>query len=142
MPESDRSVRRVFLIGGASAVAAIVLIVVIATQGSRSPTPQPNATERQTIGIGGIGLLSKGDGDIVPLGVTKLDFDQMTKTLLAKDDVGWRELIGSGRVIGTPDGTRARVVDRGMYWRQVRLLDGPFKDRSGYVPMEWVRPEQ
>lgn len=142
MPEPDRGVRKVFVIGLLGAVAAIALIVIVIAQRDRPQTPEPSAPQQQSVGISEIGLLSKGDGEIVPLGVTKADFDQMTKTLLAKDDVGWKELVTSGRVIGAEDGTKVRVIDTGVFWRQVRILEGPYQERSGYVPTEWVKPER
>lgn len=141
MPETDPGVRKAVVIGLSGSVVAIVLIVLVALQARPTKPSGSVPLTPHSVGIGETGVLSKGDGEIVPLGATKVDFDQMTKTLLAKDDVGWNELVTSGRVIGVDHGTRVRVIDRGLYWRQVRVMEGTYKDRSGYLPVEWVIPE-
>lgn len=84
------------------------------------------------------------DGAAMPI-VTLCDdthtYDQLVKAATAHDEVGQREIEGGGHTFITRSGTRARVLEYDLLEErvQVRLADGPLKDRAGWLPRKSVK---
>jgi hypothetical protein len=103
------------------------------------PKPQPATW---TGGVGDTGVLGYPDGNggsRLPVFETREEFDESTKLAVAKDIDGYRELVA--RAMACPPGTKVRVIE--TTWSgglRVRILDGAFTGRSGWVPREWVQP--
>lgn len=74
---------------------------------------------------------------IVVVAVTKTDLDELTRLSVAGDNVGFAKVIADGRAFMVDKGTKAKVIDQGMYVRQVRIMAGDYYGESGWVPMEF-----
>lgn len=126
------------LIGGLAFLAFIGSHVGEKTPASPGSAPAP--TTGGTVQIGQKGHLHASGGPVW-LAVSAQAEDARIKASIANDTVGLQNLIMAGQLFSVEDGTAALVIDRsGLGVRQVRILEGPAKDRAGYLPMEWVVP--
>jgi hypothetical protein len=76
---------------------------------------------------------------IVVVAVTKTDLDELTKLSVAGDNLGFAKVIADGHAFMVDKGTKAKVIDQGMYVRQVRIMSGDYYGESGWVPMEFCK---
>jgi hypothetical protein len=67
-------------------------------------------------------------------------WDEMIDAENAQDYEEMNILIGRGRVVRTPSGTRAKVIKRGFTSCKVRLRDGTVPGFEGWIQTEFVRP--
>lgn len=67
-------------------------------------------------------------------------FDEIVKADLANDRMGHAKLVMAGRAFLVDDGTRVLVIDREMFKREVRVLEGPTIGQSGWIYEEDIRP--
>jgi hypothetical protein len=65
-------------------------------------------------------------------------FQELLDAINAKDDYGVSELLLTGRVFSVKDGTQVLVIDAALHKMQIRILEGPYAGKSGWVPDEWV----
>ncbi|MBA7670164.1 hypothetical protein ES703_78308 [subsurface metagenome] len=86
------------------------------------------------------GYLHSGVGQVV-LGVDKKTLKEMNAAVIAKDTFGLDKLIKSGRIFTVPDGTKILMLDSGWSFlvEKVRILDGKYRGKAGWVPYERVR---
>jgi hypothetical protein len=66
---------------------------------------------------------------------------KLFRAIDAKDDYGMADLLLTGQVFSVKDGTRVLVVDKALYTTRIRILEGPYAGKSGWVPYEWVIAE-
>lgn len=64
--------------------------------------------------------------------------DELMEVVLSKDEIGGNILLASGRVFLVDDGSKVLVIDRDPYIVKVRILEGPYYGRSGWVIHEAV----
>lgn len=85
--------------------------------------------------------LTKEPGDIVKLtsstgsiwsAATEADLYELVKYQLAHDDVGVKEILRKRAFIALDAGTKVRVISIGPA-AEVRLLDGPYRDKAVFV---------
>jgi hypothetical protein len=98
-----------------------------------SGTPTPKRQARW----GGDGLLRSRGGGRLPVAD---DWDAYDDLLSAdpRDEYAMRELLLSGRVFAVEDGTEVLVIEsRGLSYR-IRILEGAYAGRDGWVPGEFV----
>ena len=85
------------------------------------------------------------NGPKVPITTDLFALIDLQKAIFADDQKGIDELHDSGRQLHVPIGTAAKVLqyDKGVLTEvpayEVRILEGPYKDRKGWVVVSWVR---
>jgi len=77
-----------------------------------------------------------GTSSEVLLAVNQYTRDEMIDALEAKDNYGLANLLLSGRVFPVADRTKVLVLDRDWYIVRVRVLEGPYAGKSGWVNYE------
>ncbi|MCC7261574.1 MAG: hypothetical protein IT369_03535 [Candidatus Latescibacteria bacterium] len=79
-------------------------------------------------------------GRSTPITITKDDYDQVQKILLAKDWEGLRQLIIQERAFVIDEGTQVLVVDKSWDWTmtQVKVLEGSQAGKTGWVAEGYV----
>jgi hypothetical protein len=66
-------------------------------------------------------------------------YDEFYGALVAKDDRGRYELELSGRVLMVAANTRVLVLELGFLKDRVRILEGQWAEKVGYVTSDWVK---
>jgi len=83
-------------------------------------------------------LRSSGSGKIW-IAVDEKALDEYSEAALAKDKIGFQQLVTSGRLYSVDDGTTEALVLKTTFTRtKVRIMSGPHQERVGWVPREWV----
>jgi hypothetical protein len=106
-----------------------------------SPTPS-----RQIVHTGEIGVLRAGSSSTVILGSDKGANEELTKMAVNHDQEGFGMMLLSGRAFAVPAGTKVRVLDTIFTFGilptslHVRVVEGKYYGRDGFVPFEWVVP--
>ena len=127
-------------------IGSIFLLLVLAV--IFIPTPeQPAETTTEgpkeavpatkTVKVGETGIIRTG----VPGGVNEEAYDAVLKAATSKDREGLEQLVSSGNAVYIDNNTKVRVIDSGMFKKQVRLLSGDHKGASLWVPTEYVESE-
>jgi hypothetical protein len=140
-------------IASATPATAPAAVATPTPEPKATPTPEPTATPRQLLSIGEVGeLRSDASNDSRPVYVckTKEVFEQWMKAAAADDTEGWMTLLRSGRMFPVKQGTKVRKIDiqkkggffLGYFLDEVRILEGAYKDWSGVVDPDYVRPLQ
>jgi hypothetical protein len=114
----------------AVAGALIALWVIFQMAGGFGDTP-----DRPSIGQDG--KLHSGT-KAVPVAVDKDSQGQLTQAQAIKDQHAVVQLVLAGKVLSVMDGTKVKVIDATLTLRQIRILEGPYEGRSGWVPFEFV----
>ena len=97
------------------------------------PTPR-------SVPVGSEGRLSNNGAPKVPISIDEAAAKEWVKAEVANDQMGRAGLLMADRVFGVPNNTRVLVIDRTFSRSQVRILEGEFAGRSGWVAYEWVKP--
>jgi hypothetical protein len=66
-------------------------------------------------------------------------FEQATKAEATKDQPRLDELLRSEKIFLVPNGTKVRVLDLGWTNAKIKILEGPYMNRVGRVPIGWVK---
>jgi hypothetical protein len=66
-------------------------------------------------------------------------FEEWTKARAAKDTRGRESLIASGKIFAAEIGTTVAIIDTAGNGRKVKILNGPFEGRSGWVAVEHIK---
>jgi hypothetical protein len=78
-------------------------------------------------------------GDGVFVAADENAYSRVTKLSVARDTDGIRELMLESRVWSVSGNVQVRILDRGFFCTEVRILDGPMAGRSGFVATEWLK---
>lgn len=108
-----------------------------------APASTPNATNDVKVGQEGYLRLPGNDDQtqVICLGETKEDFNEINKSLVAKDFMG---IINNSGAFCVHNGSKVLVIDKDFPARKVRVLKGTKpvdQDKvglAGYVNYEWV----
>lgn len=122
-------------------LGAIILVVIIGLRNKNEKLYNENhssETTFQSLGIGEIGHLDNGN-EMVSLGIDLDSYNEMLKSTQANDKRGWAELVLAGKIFLVDCKTSVRVIDRSMFLRRVRILEGPQKDLAGWCAYEYVK---
>jgi len=103
----------------------------------RSTAPNRPAGQTATVGVGQDGRVVVNSGSVVVC-VTPEAYERFVKLAGANDTLGMANLVAEGGAFLVPSGTRVSVIDRGFERREVRILEGQFMGRSGWVTNSMV----
>ena len=67
------------------------------------------------------------------LSPTRVDWEALIKVSLAKDEIGLLQLIRDGRLYLVSNGTKVKILDRGIDAHEVRVMEGGAFGVSGWV---------
>jgi ATP-dependent Clp protease ATP-binding subunit ClpA len=84
---------------------------------------------------GDIGVLRRGDTTAkIPMVLDRTDLKAYEEVLETKDDYAYREMVSAGKVVLLEPGTQAKFLRKEEpHSDHVRVLDGEYVGRSGYV---------
>lgn len=114
-------------------IALLVFIVGLFKGGGSSPTTQSLAP-----GIGQQAVLNDNTNGLVYVAKTEAALDALLSAIQAKDKVGFTNALM--QTYGCKQNTKVLVIDRKMFKRKVRILEGEVANESGWVPDSWVKP--
>lgn len=103
----------------------------------QTPSPVP-ARSTKTITTGSDARLRTPKNDDVPMCTTEADYDRVVKLATANDTVGIEQLMREGRAWTVPSGTLCKVIDRGFFKSEVRILEGRRSGISGWVSSDFL----
>jgi hypothetical protein len=98
-----------------------------------------NPTRSEIASVGDVARLETDTGTMVFVAATKEALDRLNRLAAANDTVGVAQLAEAGLVYPVRHGTQARVLGAGWATMEVRIIDGPYAGRSGWVASEFVR---
>lgn len=112
----------------------ITLILIAATLGQDSdyvPNYDPQPGERLVLGLDGL-------GSNIPIGSNYFTINEFWKFIQAKDGVGIKEMVSSGRGATVDAGTPILFVKKHEQYKdvdlaEVRILEGPYKDKAVFT---------
>ena len=115
-------------------------------QEAKDDVPTPSAVsdkQRQTaqadddfVQTGETGYLYNDQIDQVAVAFSEDAMDKRMKAAVANDKQGYLELLDAGDMALVPANTAVRLIDNGMTTVKVRLLEGAYKNRAGWVTIE------
>lgn len=106
------------------------------------PTPVRSSIRDGIAEIGDIiTIRPTAQGKWIPVSATLEVQKSVRKALRAQDDDGLDDLIRVGLLMLIREPTQARVLDRSVltHSAQVRILEGRYGGRSGWVPLDFIR---
>jgi hypothetical protein len=130
--------------------ATIVIVIVLIALGAphkpsspSTPSSQPTQSGLQTtVATGETGRLSTGLANVVVADDLNA-LNDLIKAAVSEGDSGIAMIILQGRAFLVPQWTQVRVIGHAGFLSdktQVRILSGPNRGRSGWVPSEFVKP--
>ena len=97
---------------------------------------------RSGAAVGG-SVVSLGDSfrfkEDVFAGRTENALDRITQLSVAKDNAGLGQMMVQGRLLIITGGTEAKLIDRGIFHSEVRLMSGPSSGSSVWVASDFVQ---
>lgn len=137
------------VITGLIALAVFSIFLIIFIYGMATNMPKSTNQSVTSVQVGQDGFLrSSNDPDgITFLATTPEAFNELIKTIQAKDTVGLLAMAAYGKAFGVTNGSFVKVIDTAFGRRRVRILLGvkPVDQdkigRSGWVPSEWVKSQ-
>ncbi len=118
-------------------IVIIFCIVMSIIWGTRSNDKLSSKTPK--IAIGSNVIIQSSGGNPVILGTTKESYKEMHKYSIANDQVGLSSLVLSGNAFIVESGTKALVIDRGVYEFEVRIQSGDRSGNSGWVADDLIK---
>jgi 6-pyruvoyl-tetrahydropterin synthase related domain len=143
--ESSTSQFKSFAIVGAVIIAGAVILVMTFTRsdfgGSKSETEA--STSSQGIdgqrGGGSNSLLYLPGKESVEMGVDQNALSELIAAISDKNQAALDSLVESGRVLRINNSTRVQVIENSAGQARVRILEGNYIMREGWVPERWIR---
>ncbi len=114
----------------------ISFIAPSSDKGTQTATPQ--ASEFLKTGEDGYVSVGGTGNNPVLVGVTKDYYDEMFKLIAIKDNLGVSQMVMDGKVLMVDNGTAIKVIGSTMASREVRITEGKYIGKSGWVPNEMV----
>ena len=74
--------------------------------------------------------------------VAKENAHALARAVGQKDTVTLEKMVKDGAVLEIENGTPVKVTAESFNERQVQILDGLQRGRTGWVPFEWLSPPQ
>lgn len=125
-------------------LVAITLILETGAGCSPAPsaaTPSSNPPVSTSLKAGDNVTLDQGGGaTMVAVAATTANLDEWTKSTIANDTLGQKQMLADGSVYAVDRGTSALIIDiGGMGTVQVRIYSGNYYGKSGWIPVEWAK---
>jgi hypothetical protein len=114
----------------------IYLLLVIGSTSPRVHAPA-QTSGYSSVAVGSEGQLHSGSS-VIPVAVDEELLPELKRVVENNDPNGFESL--SGPVFLVADATPVRVSESGAGGLRVSILAGTQKGRSGWVPLEWVKP--
>jgi len=123
-------------------LVAITLILETGAGCSPAPsaaTPSSNPPISTSLKAGDNVTLDQGGGaTMVAVAATTANLDEWTKSTIANDTLGRKQMLSDGRVFAVDKGTSALIIDIGSIGTvQVRIYSGDYYGESGWIPVEY-----
>jgi len=107
---------------------------------AKTPTPPTAKDEDAFIAPGATVRLHMEESDSqVFVAADKASYDRMLKLMKVSDTAGLMKLTFASQVYIVKRGTKALIIDVGMFSTEVRIMEGPNKGESGLVKTVWIR---
>ncbi len=116
-------------------VAVVVMIILSALSPSQPAQRRSNPTIPS---VGAILQLYASTGAI-PVGMTGNSLGELENAQVAQDGHGQAQLVRSGKILLVSNETRVRLLRLGLFQYEVRILEGRYEGRKGWVPREFVK---
>jgi len=113
-------------------IAVFVVWGALDNDSRRTTASNRSASQSASVGVGQDGRVVVDSGSVVVC-VSPQAYERFVKMAVANDTLGMSNLTAQGGAFLVPSGTRVRVIDRRLERREVRILEGPFAGRSGWV---------
>jgi len=114
-----------------------LLVVSILLLGVHSCLPNPKqapTNPKQT----NVYILKSKTGNEIPVSVSKEIDKRLTDLSVAGDLEGINRMIKAGLVFTVPDGTEVFVIDRGLFFSEIKIQNGSFAGKYGWVFSDWL----
>ena len=85
------------------------------------------------ISVGQQAILRSHDRGPIPVAVSEAALDSLTDASFANDEHGINQMLLLGQVVLVPHGTRVLVLDRDFTSAKIRILEGNYSTRGGWV---------
>jgi hypothetical protein len=118
---------------------AIASVLMLALCGC---SPVTETRERHAVHQGETAVLAHGTWSTLPVALSKDTVHRLTRAAEIQDQSIIKDLIDRGRAVEVSANTRVRVIGDSYNERQVRLEDGPYAGKTGWVPYEWLKPDR
>jgi 6-pyruvoyl-tetrahydropterin synthase-like protein len=137
-----------FGIVGAVIIAAAAIMVItfkrfdFGRQSNTSAEMDAASTSRGTGGQRGVGSNSQlylPGKESVEVGVDQTALSELVAAISNKDQAALDSLVESGRVLRINNSTRVQVIENKAGQARVRILEGNYVMREGWVPERWIR---
>lgn len=127
----------------------VFVVAIVASVGGekKETTPEKQSPQGQTkeekLRIGDEGILNNNsdksnfEGGSI-LAVDEKAFDDFIQALVADDKLGYSQMLGAGKLFIVDNGTAVKVISIGLFKREVRILEGDYLGRSGWIAFEFV----
>jgi hypothetical protein len=106
------------------------------TSSTTAPSTRPDDIS-MSLSVGDIGFVRNGK-QLVQAGATSAAYDRLVQLQTANDNEGIARMALAGQVMLIEDGTKCRIIGIGFFSYEIRLLNGDYSGKSGFIPMEWV----
>jgi len=93
---------------------------------------------QERISIGDNGIVDSG-GNIAIICLDQSTHDDYVNALISDDKIGIVALAIAGKAFPVDSGTRVKVIDLESGKRKVRIMEGKYSGRAGWVSKEIVR---
>jgi hypothetical protein len=74
----------------------------------------------------------------IPIALDEKTLSDAIKAARAKDEYATQEMLGAGKIFTVSDNTKVLIIDSNLGVSKVRVLEGPYSGKAGWVIVEWV----
>ena len=117
-----------------------LIISMFSSNGEDNSSTREISKKQETgrLSVGDEGRLYVEGLDFIGVATTKEAFDELTKASVARDSIGYAEVYSEGRAFQVESNTKILIIDITFGSNQVRILEGDYYGKTGWVPYEWV----
>ena len=113
--------------------------IMEATKESVEQTDEERYEASQNVEIGDTCILN-GGGSMNIIGTNYEDLKALDKAAIAGDEQAVIEMYYQGRAFAVPSGTKVLFIDSSWAGRKIRILEGDYKGKSGWVSRDYIQP--
>jgi hypothetical protein len=120
-------------------IVVVVLWILLSIIIGKSCFSGKSSSKTTKIISGSSVIIQSSSGDPVVLANTKEAYKEMHKYSIANDQTGLSGMVLSGNAFIVDSGTKALVIDRGIYEFEVRIQSGDRFGSSGWVASDLIK---